>query len=76
MEIRQAFNLRLRVVTSYLPAVRGEVCCNYHNNSAGSQPVSQSEELRQVEDDGEEEEDEGVRQSGLGAEAELEAVDG
>ena len=39
-------------------------------------PVRQGEELYQVEDDGEEEEDEGVRQSGLGAEAELEAVDG
>ena len=38
-------------------------------------PVSQSQELRQVEDDGEEEEDEGVGQPGLGAEAELEAVD-
>ena len=39
-------------------------------------PVSQSQELRQVEDDGEEEEDEGVGQPGLGAEAELKAVDG
>ena len=39
-------------------------------------PVSQSEELCQVEDDGQEEEDEGVGQPRLGAEAELEAVDG
>ena len=41
-----------------------------------SGPVSQSQELRQVEDDGEEEEDEGVGQPGLGAKAELKAVDG
>ena len=39
-------------------------------------PVGECEELSEVEDDGEEEEDEGVGQPGLGAEAELEAVDG
>ena len=44
--------------------------------NSGPRPVSQSEELREVEDDGEEEEDEGVGQSGLWAEAELKAVDG
>ena len=37
--------------------------------------VGECEELSEVEDDGEEEEDEGVGQPGLGAEAELEAVD-
>ena len=52
---------------------RGRSVENYWNNV---RPVSQSEELCQVEDDGEEEEDEGVGQPGLGAEAELKAVDG